>query len=283
MTDVQEKAEAFESQRRRLRAVAYRMVGSMAEAEDAVQEAWLRFDRAELAGIDNLEGWLTTVVTRICLDALRTRQRRREDPLGVHVPEGISQQETGLGPEDEAVLGESVERAMLVVLNRLRPAERVAFVLHDMFRMPFDEIAAILRRTPNAARLLATRARHRIADDSPATDPELVRHRDIVTAFYAASRAGDFEALLNILDPEVVAYADAVASPTGAAVRIQGAERIARQAIGFGRVNDYLHPIVVNGRAGALVATDRESYSLMMFTVTGSTISRIDIVGEKWD
>src|SRR5919197_5258163 len=197
-------AERFEEQRTRLRAVAYRMLGSLSEADDAVQEAWLRLSRTDANEVENLGGWLTTVVARVSLNMLRSRNTRREEPLGVHMPEPIIDRADGTDPEHEALLADSVGLALLVVLETLPPAERLAFVLHDMFGVPFDEIAPIVNRTPQAARQLASRARRRVQGATPKADPDLVAQRKVVDAFLAASRAGDFEALLEVLDPEVV-------------------------------------------------------------------------------
>src|SRR6478672_133849 len=213
-------AQRFEAQRPRLRAVAYRMLGSMAEADDAVQDAWLRLARADATAVDNLGGWLTTVVARLCLDRLRARTARREEPMGVHLPEPIvSSPDAAPGPEDEAILADSVGLALLVVLDRLTPAERLAFVLHDMFAVPFEEIAAIVGRSEDAARQLASRARRRVRGGG-APDPDLVRQREVVEAFISALRAGDFEGLLAVLDPDLVVRADMAA---GAPSEIRGA------------------------------------------------------------
>ena len=201
-------AERFEANRTHLRAVAYRMLGSLSEADDAVQEAWLRLGRSDTSGVENLGGWLTTVVARVCLDMLRSRKARREEPLGAHVPEPIANREGGTDPEREAILADSVGLALLVVLDRLAPAERLAFVLHDMFAVPFDEIARIVGRTPTAARQLASRARRRVRGASTAPATDLTRQRDVVDAFLAALRSGDFDALLAVLDPDVVVRAD---------------------------------------------------------------------------
>src|SRR3989440_9624440 len=196
-------AERFEAHRRRLRAVAYRMLGSVSEADDAVQEAWIRLSRADTSGVENLGGWLTTVVARVCLDMLRSRKVRREEPLGAHVPEPTVSREDRTHPEHDALLADSVGLALLVVLETLAPAERVAFVLHDMFDLPFDEIAPIVGRSPAAARQLASRARRRVQGAAMVTEPDLARQRKVVDAFLAASRGGDFDALLAVLDPDV--------------------------------------------------------------------------------
>ena len=213
-------AERFEENRTHLRAVAYRMLGSLSEADDAVQESWLRLSRSDTSGVENLGGWLTTVVARVCLDMLRSRKSRREEPLDVHVPEPIVSREAGTDPEHEALLADSVGLALLVVLETLAPAERLAFVLHDMFAVPFDEIAPIVGRSPAAARQLASRARRRVQGCGRALpDADLTRQREVVDAFLAAARGGDFDALLAVLDPDVVLRADRAAVPAGARER----------------------------------------------------------------
>src|SRR5215468_5436117 len=210
MTEPDWLAEGFEQNRARLRAVAYRMLGSLAEAEDAVQEAWLRASRSDATGVDNLAGWLTTIVARVCLNALRSRRARREDPLGVHVPDPVIGRADGTNPEDEALLADSVGLALQVVLDTLTPAERLAFVLHDLFDLPFDEVAPIVGRSSAAARQLASRARRRVRGaDVHAPDPDIGRQREVVDAFFAAARRGDFDALVTVLDPEVVERIDA--------------------------------------------------------------------------
>ena len=223
-------AERFEANRTHLRAVAYRMLGSLSEADDAVQEAWLRLSRSDTSGVENLGGWLTTVVARVCLDMLRSRKSRREEPLGAHVPEPIVSREDGIDPEHEALLADSVGLALLVVLETLAPAERLAFVLHDMFAVPFDEIAPIVGRSPAAARQLASRARRRVQGAATAPDADLTRQREVVDAFLAASRGGDFDALLAVLDPDVVLRADRAAVQAGASREVRGAAAVAEHA-----------------------------------------------------
>jgi RNA polymerase sigma factor (sigma-70 family) len=220
-------ADRFEEQRTNLRAVAYRMLGSLAEADDAVQEAWLRLSRSDTSGVENLGGWLTTVVGRVCLDMLRARRSRREESLGAHVPDPIVSPEDGVHPEHEALLADSVGLALLVVLETLSPAERLAFVLHDMFDVPFDEIGAIVGRSPAAARQLASRARRRVKGAAPIPDADLGRQREVVGAFLAAARGGDFDALLAVLDPDVVLRADAGGVPAGVSRVIRGAPAVA--------------------------------------------------------
>src|SRR5881398_321654 len=225
-------AERFEGHRGHLRAVAYRMLGSLSEADDAVQESWLRLSRSDTSSVENLGGWLTTVVARICLDMLRARNSRREEPLEASVPESIMSREGGLDPEQEALLADSVGLALLVVLDTLNPAERLAFVLHDIFGMPFEEIAPIVERSPTAARQLASRARRRVRGAATVKDADLTYQREVVDAFLAASRGGDFDALLAMLDPDVVFRVDSGAVPAGASKEFRGAPAVARQFVG---------------------------------------------------
>jgi RNA polymerase sigma-70 factor (ECF subfamily) len=265
MEETEWLVEHFEQHRPRLRAVAYRMLGSLTEADDAVQDAWLRLRRSGADGIDNLGGWLTTVVARECLHMLRARRQRRED---AHLPEPVVVLDSGLDPEQEALLADSVRLALLVVLDRLSPAERLAFVLHDMFELPFDEIAGIVGRSPAAARQLASRARRRVnGADLPPAEPDLVRQRRVVDAFYAASRAGDFDALVQVLDPDIVLHTDI--GPD-----IRGAAAVARQA--RGAQGGRLHPVLVNGSVGALVTVDGQPFAVLVFTVAGDRIVAID-------
>src|SRR4051795_11210693 len=244
-------AEQFEEHRPHLRAVAYRMLGSTAEADDAVQEAWLRLSRSDPGEIDNLGGWLTTVVARVCLNALRARRRHGEEPLGPHVPDPVIDAADGSSPEHEALLADSVGLALLVVLETLPPAERLAFVLHDMFGVPFDEIAPIVDRSPEAARQLASRARRRGRGAAPKPDPHRARQRAVVDAFFAASRNGDFEALLEVLDPQAVVRADFGRGPeTGSVVagvtESRGAQTVAQQAMLFRRFAPGARHAIVN-------------------------------------
>jgi RNA polymerase sigma-70 factor (ECF subfamily) len=265
MEETEWLVEHFERHRPRLRAVAYRMLGSLTEADDAVQDAWLRLRRSGADGIDNLGGWLTTVVARECLHMLRARRQRRED---AHLPEPVVVLDSGLDPEQEALLADSVRLALLVVLDRLSPAERLAFVLHDMFELPFDEIAGIVGRSPAAARQLASRARRRVnGADLPPAEPDLVRQRRVVDAFYAASRAGDFDALVQVLDPDIVLHTDV--GPD-----IRGAAAVARQA--RGPQGGRLHPVLVNGSVGALVTVDGQPFAVLVFTVADDRIVAID-------
>jgi RNA polymerase sigma factor (sigma-70 family) len=272
--------EQFEEHRARLRAVAYRMLGSLSEADDAVQEAWLRLGRADTARVDNLAGWLTTVVARVCLNMLRARGSRREDPLDVHLPDPvIGHQERG-DPEHEALLAEGVGLALLVVLDTLTPAERLAFVLHDMFGVPFDEIARMVERSPAAARQLASRARRRVQGAAPAPDPDLAHQREVVDAFFAAARDGDFDALLAVLDPDVVLRADGGTARPRQTVVLHGARAVAAQAGAGARLGRFVRPALVNGTAGAVVAAGGRALSVMAFTVARGRIAAIDVLAD---
>jgi RNA polymerase sigma factor (sigma-70 family) len=270
-------AGRFEEDRTHLRAVAYRMLGSLSEADDAVQEAWLRLSRSGTSGVENLGGWLTTVVARVCLDMLRSRESRREEPLGVQVPEPIVSREDGADPEHEALLGDSVGLALLVVLETLAPAERVAFVLHDMFAVPFDEIAPIVGRSPAAARQLASRARRRVQGAATVPNADLARRREVVDAFLAASRGGDFEALLVVLDPDVVLRADRAAVQIGASREVRGAAAVAETFSGRARG---AQPALVNGAAGLVWAPRGRPRVVFGFTITRGKIVGIDLVAD---
>jgi RNA polymerase sigma-70 factor (ECF subfamily) len=274
-------AERFEADRTRLRAVAYRMLGSLSEADDAVQEAWLRLSRTDASEVENLGGWLTTVVARLCLDMLRARESRREVPLGVHVPDPIVSREAGSDPEHEALLGEAVGLALLVVLETLAPAERLAFVLHDMFAVPFNEIAAIVGRSPTAVRQLASRARRRVRGAAPDSDGDLTRQREVVDAFLAAVRAGDFDALLAVLDPDVVVRADRGAVPPGASREVRGAKAVAEQALIFSRLVESAQPVLVNGAAGIVSwLPGGRPFSVLGFTVRRGKVVEIDVLAD---
>jgi len=274
-------AERFEAHRTHLRAVAYRMLGSLAEADDAVQEAWLRLSRSDPSGVENLGGWLTTVVGLVCMNMLHSRASRREEPLGVHVPDPVVSREDGLDPEHEALLADSVGLALLVVLETLAPAERLAFVLHDMFDVPFDEIAPIVGCSPAAARQLASRARRRVKGAAPVPDADLARQRAVVDAFLAAARGGDFDALLAVLDPDVVLRADRGAVPPGASRVVRGAPAAAEQALAFARlVGPFARPALVNGAAGIVAAPGGQAFSVLGFTVTRGKIVEIDILAD---
>ena len=268
-------AERFEEHRAHLRAVAYRMLGSLSEADDAVQEAWLRVSRAGPADVQNMGGWLTTVVGRVCLNMLRSRRTRREAPLGPHVPDPLVAPEDGSSPEHEVLIADSVGLALLVVLEMLPPAERLAFVLHDMFAVPFDEIAPIVGRSPAAARQLASRARRRVRGAAPPPDRDLARQRQVVDAFFAAARGGDFAALVTVLDPDVVLRADGGALP-GASAVLRGSQAVAGQALMFAGPSRHTLAVLVNGAAGAVITVDGRPVSVMGFTVTGGKIAAID-------
>jgi RNA polymerase sigma factor (sigma-70 family) len=273
-------ADRFEANRSHLRTVAYRMLGSTSEADDAVQESWLRLSRADSAGVDNLRAWLTTVVARVCLDMLRSRNARGEEPLGVHLPEPIVSRDDGLDPEREALLADSVGLALLVVLDALAPHERLAFVLHDMFAVPFDEIAPIVGRSPAAARQLASRARRRVRGAAPVPDVDLARQREVVAAFLAAARGGDLEALMAILDPDVVVRVDRGALRPDAPREIRGAVAVAKQArtgAGFARL---ARPAVVNGAAGFVVAVHGRPLAVAGVIVAGDRIVEIDLLAD---
>jgi len=270
--------QRFEENRPRLRAVAYRMLGSVGEAEDAVQEAWLRLTRTDTAGIENLGGWLTTVVARICLNLLRSRAQRREDPLDVRVPEPIISPDAGMDPEQEALLADAVGLALMVVLETLTPAERLAFVMHDMFAMPFEEVASMIERTPAATRQLASRARHRVQGQAPAPDPDPARQRIVVNAFFAAARDGDFDALVAVLDPDVVLRADGGTARGRRTVVIHTARDVAAQAVLAARFAPFVRPALINGTAGAVIATGARVLSIMAFTVADGRIVAIDVL-----
>ncbi|WP_351229733.1 RNA polymerase sigma factor SigJ [Streptomyces sp. NPDC002133] len=276
-------AERFEANRPHLRSVAYRMLGSLAEADDAVQEAWLRLSRSDTSHVENLAGWLTTVVGRVCLDMLRSRTSRREDPLdplGVYVPDPVVGGISGTDPEQEALVADSVGLAMLVVLDTLSPAERLAFVLHDMFAVSFDEIAPIVGRTPTAARQLASRARRRVQDAGPAPDADQARQREVVDAFIAASRGGDFEALVSLLDPDVVLRVDGGVLALGASKVVRGAETVAGQALMYQRFSPYARVALVNGVPGIVSLPEGKAAAVMAFTVSGGKVVQLDILAD---
>ena len=279
MTRSDWQTEEFERNRRHLQAVAYRMLGSATEAEDAVQEAWLRLSRSDTDEVANLGGWLTTVVARVCLDMLRSRRARREDYVGSWLPEPVVTIENG--PEDEAVLADSVGLALLVVLDTLTPAERLAFVLHDMFGMPFDEIAPIVERSEAATRQLASRARRRVRGARPSSDVDLRKERRVIDAFLAASRAGDFEALLEVLDPDVVFRIDAGGVAPRARPPIEGAEAVAAQILERGApLAPYTRPALVNGNAGLIVVPHEKPIAVVGFVIAGGRIAEIDLVAD---
>ncbi|HZA75821.1 MAG TPA: RNA polymerase sigma factor SigJ [Acidimicrobiales bacterium] len=267
--------DRFEEHRTHLRAVAYRMLGSLSEADDAVQEAWLRLSRADTSEVENLGGWLTTVVARVCLNMLRSRRTRREESLDVFVPDPIVSREDGVDPEGEALLADSVGLALLVVLETLEPAERLALVLHDMFAVPFDEIAPIVGRSPAAARQLASRARRRL-QGATVPDTDLTGQRQVVDAFFAAARDGDFDALVAVLDPDVVLRSDGGAVRPAASVVVHGARAVAERAFSFAQLSPYVRPALVNGIAGVVVAPRGRPFSVMAFTVRNGKIVEID-------
>ncbi|WP_410639393.1 sigma-70 family RNA polymerase sigma factor [Amycolatopsis sp. lyj-346] len=268
-----ELAADFEAERGRLRGLAYRMLGSAAEADDAVQEAWLRLNRVD--SVDNLAAWLTTVVSRVCLDVLRSRKARREDPSEVF-PEPIDDTD----PADEAALADSVGRALLVVLDALGPAERIAFVLHDLFAVPFDRIAPVLDRTPVAAKKLASRARQRIRGASPLPPADLARHRRVVDAFLAAARGGDLAALLDVLAPDVVRRADAAALPTGVALETRGARAVAEETQVFGKRARFAEAALVDGALGVVVAPRGRLVLALAVTVDGERVAAYEVVAD---
>ena len=272
-------AERFEEQRTRLRAVAYRMLGSLSEADDAVQETWMRLSRSDADEIENLGGWLTTVVGRVSLSMLRSRKARREDPIEVRMPEPIVDRADGTDPEHEALLADSVGLAMLVVLEALTPAERLAFVLHDVFAVPFDEIAPIVDRSPEAARQLASRARRRVRGEATVPDADLETQRRVLDAFLAAARDGDFEALLEVLDPDVVLRADR-GPLAGGAREVRGAKAVAKQATAFSRLDLRLRPALINGAVGMVTMRDGEPFSVGAVTVRGERIVAMDILAD---
>ncbi|MFC0041551.1 sigma-70 family RNA polymerase sigma factor [Actinomadura rayongensis] len=272
------QAERFEEHRPRLRGVAYRMLGSLHEADDAVQEAWLRYSRTDTSGIENLGGWLTTVTGRLCLDMLRSRASRSEEPLEWHVPDPVVSPADGADPEQEALLAESVGLALYVVLDTLAPAERLALVLHDTFAVPFEEIGAILGRSPNAAKQLASRARRRVRAAETTPDADLAGQRAAVDAFFAAARRGDLAALVAALDPDVTLRADGGAA--GLSALVGGAAQVAGRALMFARPDARVHPALVNGAAGVVVTVAGRPVSIMAFTVTAGRITAIDALGD---
>ncbi|HVZ38027.1 MAG TPA: sigma-70 family RNA polymerase sigma factor [Candidatus Kapabacteria bacterium] len=270
-------ARGFEARRTHLQSVAYRMLGSMSEAEDAVQEAWLRLSRSDTSGVENLGGWLTTVVARVCLDMLRSRKSRREEAMDEHVPEPAARREDGGDPEHETLLADSVGLAMLVVLNRLPPAERVAFVLHDMFDLPFEEIATIVDRSAAATRQLASRARRRVQGNREVPDADHAHRKAVVDAFLAAARGGDFDALLAVLDPDVVVRADGTAVKLGAEPELRGAVAAAGT---FSRRAQGARPALIDGAAGLVWAPGGRLRVVFDFTIERGRILAIDLIGD---
>ena len=279
-------ADRFEEHRAHLKAVAYRMLGSLTEADDAVQDAWLRLSRSGPGGVENLGGWLTTIVARVCLNMLRSRNVRHEETYGMHLPDPVISLISGPQPEEEALLADSVGLALLVVLDTLAPAERLTFVLHDMFDLPFEEIAPMVGRSSAAARQLASRARRRVKGaDVPAPDPDLARQRDVVDAFLSAARGGDFDGLVALLDPNVVLRIDAGTRRPAASMVLNGREAVAKQALSglqtiLARPVVHLRPALVNGTAGVLVATGRQPVTVIGFTTVEGKIVEIDAIAD---
>ncbi|MEV0090171.1 sigma-70 family RNA polymerase sigma factor [Streptomyces sp. NPDC050738] len=277
-------AERFEENRTHLRAVAYRMLGSVAEAEDAVQESWFRAERTDLSAVQNLGGWLTTVVGRVCLDMLRTRKARREDLLDTHIPDPASVSRLDpahtavVDPEQEVIQADAVGLALLVVLDTLPAAERLAFVLHDMFAVPFDDIAAIVDRTPATTRQLASRARRKVEGSAPVPEPDQALQREVVEAFMAAARDGDFEALVSVLDPDIVFRVDAGAGALSRLVR--GATAVASGAVTFSRNAPYSRLVLINGEVGLFATVKGRPSALMAFTVSGGKVVQINLVAD---
>jgi RNA polymerase sigma-70 factor (ECF subfamily) len=273
-------ADRFEQHRAHLRGVAYRMLGSVAEADDAVQDAWVRCSRAGADEVENLGGWLTTIVARVCLNMLRSRNARREEQFGVHVPDPLISREDAIQPEDQALLADSVGLALLVVLDTLSPAERLAFVLHDVFELPFDDIAPMVERTPTAARQLASRARRRVRGaDVRAPDTDLPTQRKVVDAFFAAARAGDFDGLVAILDPDVVLRADFGPKHPGASQVLRGIEAVAKQA--RPAPDSELHNVVANGAPGVVITVRGRPFAILAFTVVGGKIVEINGIADS--
>jgi RNA polymerase sigma-70 factor (ECF subfamily) len=275
--DQVELANRFDQERPRLRSVAYRIVGSLGEADDAVQEAWIRLQRTDSAEIDNLEGWLTTVVARICLNILRQRRSRVAESLDAFVPEPIVSSGAGTDPEEEALLADAVGIALQVVLDSLSPAERLAFVLHDMFAVPFDEIAALIERSPEATRQLASRARRRVRGAAPAPEPDLARQRAVVEAYFAAAREGDLDALVAVLDPDVVVRSHG----RSGALELRGADKVARGAMVFRRFAPFVRPALVNGTAGAVAFDGDVPFAIIAFTIVGDRAVAVDVFNDR--
>lgn len=274
-------ANQFEAQRPHLTSVAYRMLGSQAEADDAVQDAWLRMSSAGADDVENLGGWMTTITARICLNMLRSRKQKREESFGVRIPDPVVNTLGGTQPEQEVILADSVGLALLVVLDSLSPAERLAFVLHDMFDLPFDEIAPMVERSTEATRQLASRARRRVRGaEVPTPEPDLERQREVVDAFFRAARGGDFDALVELLHPDVVARADLGAKkPTLRKVTI-GAAAVAGQAMSGANPNARLHPALVNGNAGVVITIKDRPFAIMAFTIVDDRIVEIDVLAD---
>ena len=270
-------ARRFEAGRPRLEAIAYRMLGSFAEAEDAVQEAWLRLNRAGADGVENLDGWLTTVVGRVCLNQLRARRVRAREGSGTPMPDPLVAPEAAQDPEQAVLLSESIGLALLVILDTLAPAERLAFVLHDMFELSFEEIGPLVGRSPTAARQLASRARRRVRGAAPpAPDPDVARQREVIDAFFAAARGGRFEALMAVLDPQVVLRSDGGSARPEASLVLRGAEAVARRVMQAAQPSSTLHPVLVNGAAGVVAMLDGQPFSVMGFVVVAGRVVEIN-------
>jgi RNA polymerase sigma-70 factor, ECF subfamily len=279
--------QRFEENRPRLRGVAYRMLGSLSEAEDAVQEAWLRLNRIDTATVENLGGWLTTVVSRVCLDMLRSRKSRREEPIGAQVAEPSAVRGEGADPESDAMLADSVGVALLVVLDTLTPAERLAFVLHDLFGMPFDEIGPIVGRSPDAAKQLASRARRRVRGSAAPSDAGRARQREVVEAFLRAARAGDIEGLLAVLDPDAVVRIDGAArlatgaaDAAGVAREIRGASTWVKQFVALSRGLRSVQPALINGSVGLILAPGGKLSRALTFTFTNAKVTQVEVIGD---
>ena len=279
MTEQDWLATQFEEQRPHLRAVAYRMLGSLSEADDAVQDAWLRLSRADTSEVQNLRAWLTTVVARVALNTLRSRRTRSEQPLDVHVPDPVIDPTDGTDPEHEALLADSVGLALLIVLETLTPSERLAFVLHDMFAVPFDEIAPIVERSPEATRQLASRARRRVRGADPAPNADLNTQWKVVDAFLAAARQGDFEALVAVLDPDVVLRSDG-GLIAGLSRHVRGAEAVAGQALMWARVDLTMRRVLVNGAAGIVTFLDGKPFSVAAVSIRNGKIVEMDFLAD---
>jgi RNA polymerase sigma-70 factor, ECF subfamily len=279
MNDQDRLAERFEQHRTRLRGVAYRMLGSLSEADDAVQEAWIRLSRTDSSRVDDLGAWLTTVVARICLNALRSRAARREEPMDAHLPDPIISAVGGVDPQDEALIADSVGLALLIVLDTLTPAERLSFVLHDVFDVPFDRIAAIVDRSEPATRQLASRARRRLRA-TPTPDADLDAQWELVDAFLAAARDGDFDTLLTVLDPDIVRRIDTgTTGPAGPAI-LRGAEAVASQAVSFAKLGHPGERVLVNGGPGVVTFADGKPYTVVGFTVANGRIVGMNILAD---
>jgi RNA polymerase sigma-70 factor (ECF subfamily) len=280
VTDTDDLAAPFEQNRNHLRGVAYRMLGSLTEADDAVQEAWLRLHRTDTSAVENLRGWLTTVVARVCLDMLRARKARREEALESDGSGPVAHQAPGSSPEEEVLLADSVGLALLIVLDTLAPAERLAFVLHDLFGVSFDEIAPIVHRSEAATRQLASRARRRVRGRNDVDAAGLTSQRSVVDAFLAALRAGDVEGLLAVLDPDLIVHADAASRAPGSAGEVRGAETWARGAVNYARAVRLAEPALLDGMVGLILAPRGRLTRALTFTFAGGRIASIEVIGE---